>query len=119
VALSPSTVIHTDLILTSAHSLTGSFADIAGMTDVVSVEGPDSVILLQMSLQAELPGNDEVGEYRFTHDGARVGPVVSAFADDTDRGNGLTLMFALTGLSAGNHTFAVQGQNRVGTSGGE
>jgi len=106
----------TDLILTTAYTVTGSFADIADMSDTVTIAGTGSVVILMMSLNPEMPSNDECAEYRFTHDGARVGPEVSSFADSTDEGTGRTLMFALTGLSAGSHTFAVQAANRSGTA---
>ena len=105
----------TDLTLSSAYTVTGSFADIADMSATVTIAGTGSVVILMMSLNPEMSG-DECAEYRFTHDGARVGPVVSAFADATDEGTGRTLMFALTGLSAGSHTFAVQAVNRSGTA---
>ncbi len=104
----------TDLTLSSAYTVTGSFADIAGMSDTVTIAGTGSVVILMMSLNGEMGGGDKCAEYRFTHDGARVGPEVSSFADDTDEGTGRTLMFALTGLSAGSHTFAVQAVNRSG-----
>ena len=106
----------TDLTLTSAHTVGASFADIAGMSDTVTIAGTGSVVILLMSLNPELGSADECAEYRFTHDGSRVGPEVSAFIDSTDEGTGRTLMFALTGLSAGSHTFAVQAANRSGTA---
>ena len=104
----------TDLTLTSAHIIGASFADIAGMSDTVTIAGTGSLVILMMSLEGDSGGGDKCAEYRFTHDGARVGPEVSSFADSTDELSGRTLMFALTGLSAGSHTFAVQGANRSG-----
>lgn len=106
----------TDLTLTSAYTVTGSFADIADMSDTVTIAGTGSVVILMMSLNPELTSSDECAEYRFTHDGARVGPEISSFVDSTDEGSGRTLMFALTGLAAGSHTFAVQAANRSGTA---
>ena len=105
----------TDLSLTSAYTVTGSFAVITGMTTTVTIAGTGSVVLLAMTLNPELV-SDECAEYRFTHDGARVGPVVSSFVDATDEGSGRSLFFALTGLSAGSHTFAVEAANRSGTA---
>ncbi len=107
----------TDLTLTSAHTIGASFADIAGMSDTVTIAGTGSVVILMMSLNPEMvSASDECAEYRFTHDGARVGPEISSFVDAADEGTGRTLMFALTGLSAGSHTFAVQARNRSGTA---
>ena len=106
----------TDLTLTSAHTVGASFADIAGMSDTVTIAGTGSVVILMMSLNPEMTATDECAEYRFTHDGARVGPEVSSFVDASDEGSGRTLMFALTGLSAGSHTFAVQAANRSGVA---
>ena len=75
----------TDLSLTSAYTVTGSFAVITGMTTTVTIAGTGSVVLLAMTLNPELV-SDECAEYRFTHDGARVGPVVSSFVDATNDG---------------------------------
>ena len=105
----------TDLSLTSAYTVTGSFAVITGMTTTVTIAGTGSVVLLAMTLNPELV-SDECAEYRFTHDGSRVGPVVSSFVDATNEGTGRSLFFALTGLSAGSHTFAVEAANRSGTA---
>lgn len=105
-----------DIELTSAHTLTGSFADITGMTATVAIAGTGSVVLLLMSLNGDASdNNDETGEYRFTVDGSPVGAVITSFKDGTDEGNSCTLAFAVTGLSAAAHTFAVQGANVQGT----
>ncbi len=106
----------TDISLTSAHSFTGTFGDIAGMSDSVTVAGPGSVVILMMSLTpAQDPSGDACMDFRFTEGGSQVGAIVSGFADNSStQTNGVTMMFALTGLSAGSHTFAVQGRDRQG-----
>jgi len=106
----------TNLALTSAFTVTGSFTVITGMTTTVTIAGTGSVVFLMMTLNPDMGDNsDECAEYRFTHDGARVGPVVSSFKDATNEGTGRSLFFALEGLSAGSHTFAVEAANRSGT----
>lgn len=106
-----------DLSLTSAHAVGATFADITGMSATVSVNGPGSVVILMMGLNPIMDTTgDDCADYRFTHDGAAVGPIVSGFKDQVDKGSGRTLKFALTGLSAGSHTFAVQAQNRTGVT---
>jgi hypothetical protein len=105
----------TDLTLSTAHTIGGTFADIADMSDTVTIAGTGSVVILMMSLNQQMLALDDCAEFRFTHDGARVGPEISSLADQVDEGTGRTLMFALTGLSAGSHTFAVQARNRAST----
>ncbi len=110
----------TDLSLTSAHDFTAdTFEDITGMSDTVTIAGTGSVVLLMMSLtptQAAGTG-DSCVDLRFTEGGSQVGAIRSAFADSDSPNqeiNSATMMFALTGLSAGSHTFAVQGSTRKG-----
>ncbi len=106
----------TDLILTSANVFGGAFADITGMSDTVSIKDADSVVILMTSnVPAENVAADLCVEYRFTVDGSPVGGELSSFLDAPDEVSGIEMMFAVTGLSAGNHTFAVQGRNRFGT----
>ncbi len=110
----------TDLSLTSAHDFTAdTFEDITGMSDTVTIAGTGSVVLLMMSLtptQAAGTG-DSCVDLRFTEGGSQVGAIMSVFADSDDPNSeidGATMMFALTGLSTGSHTFAVQGSTRKG-----
>ncbi len=108
----------TDVILTSAHVFGGTFADITGMSSVVSIAGPDSVVIMMASL---VPRENVAGkicvEYRFTVDGSPVGGELASMVEQTPRFSGQELVFAVEGLSAGNHTFAVQGRNREATAG--
>jgi hypothetical protein len=104
----------TDLILTTAHVYTDTFADITGMSDVVSIESPGSVVILMTSnVPAENFGGDQPCiEYQFTVDGSPVGGELCSHIGAFPSLSGIEMMFAVTGLSAGNHTFAVQGRNR-------
>lgn len=105
----------TDLILTSAYVYTGTFADITGMSDTVSIKDTGSVVILMTSnVAAENVAADLCVEYRFTVDGSPVGGELSSLLDSPSEFSGIEMMFAVTGLSAGNHTFAVQGRNRFG-----
>jgi hypothetical protein len=108
----------TDFTLTSAYTVTGTWADITGMSDTVTIAGTGSIVILMMSLNPEAPGTRETAEYRFTSGGSPVGPEASARSDEAAANlvDGVTLMFALTGLAAGSHTFAVQAQNRLNTA---
>lgn len=109
----------TDLSLTSSHTFTGTFADITDMSATVTIAGTGSVVLLMMSVtptQAAGTG-DSCVDLRFTEGGTQVGAILSVFADSDSPNqeiNSGTMMFALTGLSAGSHTFAVQGAERKG-----
>lgn len=109
----------TDLVLTSDDTFGGTFADILGMSDTVSIVGTSSVVILMTS---NVPANkvdagDVCPEYRFTVDGSPVGPELSAFHDTDSEFSGREVIFAVDGLSAGNHDFAVQARNRSGTAG--
>lgn len=107
----------TDLILTSAYVYTGAFADITGMSSVVSIVDTESVVILMTSnVQAVNAGNNICVEYRFTVDGSPVGGELSSLQDNGTEFSGIEMMYAVTGLSAGNHTFAVQGRNRSGAA---
>ena len=103
-------------ILTSAFTVPATFGDIADMSETVTIVGTGSMVILMMSLNPEMNSNDACAEYRFTHDGAQVGPALSCTMDEVNEGSGITLFFALTGLAPGSHTFAVQAQRREQTA---
>ncbi len=108
----------TDIVLTSSDTFGGTFADITGMSDTVAIAGTGSVVILMTSNIPVLSGGgggDACAEYRFTVDGSPVGPELSASADTSSEYSGREIIFAVDGLSTGNHTFAVQARNRSGT----
>ncbi len=90
----------------------GSWTDITGMTSgSVTVAGTGSVILLMMTVSVDSSASDDTTQhFRFDIDGspASNGPEASSFSDLLDETNGCSLAFAVTGLSAGSHTFKVQ-----------
>ncbi len=101
---------------------TDGFAVIGvGETDVMSsgsvaVVGTSSVVLLIFSITPDDAGADETAEYRFTVDGSATGsPVARAFIDNTNEGSGTTMVWAVDGLSAADHTFAVEWDTASGT----
>lgn len=103
--------------LTSAGTGTGSWAVVPGMTATVDIAGIDSVVVMSAQIQMLSESADTTGDFRFTVDGSPVGPVVPAFTDNIGgRVNGNTLEHAVTGLSAGSHTIAVQFINVKGTA---
>ena len=105
-----------DKTLTSAFTVPAAWGDVTDMSEVVTIVGTDSMVILMMSLNPEMVETDACAEYRFTHDGAQVGPALSCTMDQIDEGSGITLFFALSGLAAGSHTFAVQAQRRENTA---
>lgn len=111
-----------DLTLVTADTFGGTFADIAGMAPAaVPVAGPNSVVIL-MTSNVPAPqdtGEDACAEYRFTVDGSPVGPELSALNDTPSEYSGREVIFAVDGLSAGNHTFAVQARSRHPTPNAE
>ena len=107
-----------DIELTSAASLTGSFALVTGFTATVNIVGTGSVVVLAFEVNGAIgaDSDDECGEYRFTIDASAVGsPVLSSFKDSTDEGTGRSMVWIVDGLSTGSHTFTVEGINRQGT----
>lgn len=104
-----------DKSLTSVSVFGGTFADITGFSQSVTVAGTGSVVILMMSVnpQQEVLADASV-DFRFTSGGSQVGPIMTRFLDTNSELNGATMMFALTGLAAGSHTFAGQARNRIG-----
>jgi hypothetical protein len=106
-----------DIELVSSGSLTGSFATVTGFSVTVNIVGPASVVALAFMLNGDMgDSSDDCGEYRFTVDGSPTGsPHLTSFKDSTDEGSGRSMMWTVDGLSAGSHTFTVEGINRTGT----
>lgn len=107
----------TDITVADEQTVPATFADIPSMSQVVTVNGTGSVVILiaTVTLKASA-ATDEGAQFRFTHDGSFVGPdCVNATKDEVDEGNGMTIIHALSGLSAGSHTFAVQWEIEFGS----
>ncbi len=85
-----------------------AWADLSGMTGSPTVQGTGSVCLLICHMTIEDATGDECMDVRMLVDGSPVGPVMSCFSDASDEANGVTLIHAVTGLSAAAHTFKVQ-----------
>ena len=109
-------------LLFSKLSATADAAD-AGYTlldemtsGAVSIAGTSSVVLLIFHITPEDTSTNETTIYRFTVDGSATGsPEASAFMDNVNDGSGVTMVWAVDGLSAGNHTFTVEWKNALGT----
>ncbi len=106
------TTLHATIDRTDAHSPT-TWADIPGFSTVESIAGTGSVVLLIALIPIRsTTGSDRTMEFRFTIDGSATNsPIVVAFADDVDETAGAHIVWAVDGLSTGNHTFAVQAQD--------
>lgn len=106
--------------VTSASSDTssGSWTEITDMTSgSVAVAGTGSVIKITFSITPDDTNTDETARYRFTIDGTAIsgGPVLPAFIDAAAEGNGLTMTYFVDGLTAANHTFAVEWITETGS----
>ena len=100
----------------SSGNAPGSWADINALAaSDITVQGTNSVLLLIFTLQ-QTTRTDNCAEYRFTVNGSSTGsPVLTQWTDNTNEGCGLTMVWAVDGLSGGANSFAVQWQNVQGT----
>ena len=101
----------------SADSSTGSFTQVDDMTLTVTVAGTGSVILLVAHVTIAAGGSSDIGaEFRLTEGGSPVGAVMGAVNDGVDETLAMGVVFAVTGLSAGDHTFTLEWANRQGSA---
>ena len=100
----------------AAHSLGGSYADVDDLVDTVDVVDEDSILLFGACFPGG-PSSDDTGVFRFFEDDDGEGPEVYCFQDDSGGhdGCGHSIYHAVSGKSAGSHTFSLRGQNITGT----
>ena len=81
------------------------------------VGSTNSVLLLIATITSDITtdGNDNGGDLRFAIDGVREGPDGEWFKDGSDDGCGISLCYAVTGLS-GSHEFRVEWRTQNGGS---
>ena len=106
-----------DLATQSAHSLTGAFALLPGLTANVTIGSTGSVVLLKMIVNPDVTdADDDCGEYVFTVDGDSTNsPNLTSLKDNVDQGSSRSMYWALSGFAGGSsHTFEVHGRNRSG-----
>lgn len=94
----------------------GTWGDVANLSaSGITVQGTNSVLLLIFTLQ-QTTRADNTAEYRFTVNGSPTGsPVLTQWCDNANEGCGLTMVWAVDGLSGDSNSFAVQWQNVQGT----
>lgn len=94
----------------------GTWTDINALSiGSITVQGTNSVLLLIFTLQ-QTTRTDNTAEYRFTVNGSPTGsPVLTQWCDNVNEGNGLTMVWAVDGLSGSANSFAVQWKNVQGT----
>jgi hypothetical protein len=103
--------LHADITLATSDTVpTTGWATISGMEKTgASIAGTSSVVLLLATITLNNASADDCVEVRFAVDGSRTdSPWCHMFHDATDEGNSLTMAWAVDGLSAGTHSFAVQ-----------
>ena len=113
------TTLHATIDRTDAHSPSPTvWADIPGFSTVESIAGTGSVVLLIALMQNNSgTGSDETFECRFTIDGSSTGsPIPLGYKDAADEASGTQAIWAVDGLSTGNHTFAVQAKDAKNSS---
>ena len=95
-----------------------AYADVPGLgASGVVVGSADSVLLLIATIPSDIAtdGDDQGGDLRFAIDGVREGPDGEWFKDGSDDGCGISLCYAVTGLS-GSHEFRVEWRTQNGGS---
>lgn len=109
-------ILHATIDRTDTFQPGASYADVPGFSTVESIAGTSSVVLLIAQIQGlKVDATDSTFDMRFTIDGSATNsPIMVAFTDrgSSDRSMGARLVWAVDGLSTGNHTFAVQVKRR-------
>ncbi len=97
----------------AAQATPATWTNVTDFSTVKTVAGTGSVVLLIVHVQVDTVDTaDRTMEFRFTVDGSATGsPVLVAFADANLEASGTQMHWAVTGLSAGTHTFAIQAQD--------
>ena len=100
----------------AADDLESSYTNVVGLSDTVTVDGTDAILVLAAGVTEDIgDSTDEAGAFRFADGGTGEGPENYVFKDSTDEGCGHSVYYAVTGKSAGSHTFSLQGQNKLNT----
>lgn len=110
----------TDISSSASHTIAGTYSNVGTganeLEETVTIAGTGSIVILMTTLGIRNTSiSDSSALFRMTHDGSHVGPELVTFSDNNTEANDITLMFALTGLSAGTHTFAVQAEILTGS----
>jgi hypothetical protein len=101
--------------LTSSDSSDGSWNDMLGMSQTVTPDSTDSVMLYWSCGRPNM-GNDDAAELKLARGGTRKGADLYNFSDDTNRAHGWCAIFAEDGLSS-NEAYSLQ-WTTGGSSGG-
>jgi len=102
--------LHASLDIQTSHSLTGSFANIAGMTATFSALNTNSVLLFAAGVQPT-PNGDNTGAYSFAVGGTIEGPQQYIFGDSTTEFCGHSIYYAKDAPDTDSHTYTLQGIN--------
>jgi len=106
-----------DIKSSASGSAPSSWGTVPGLSATgITVQGTNSVLLLIAHVQIDDVG-DETAEFRFKVNGSVVGsPILTAFADSSSgEVQGLTLVWAIDGLSGSANSFSVEWQIVTGT----
>lgn len=106
--------LHANAAPTDAYTWTGSFADVTGYSETVTIGSATSVVLIFAMLNIDLLMGESTGAARFTRGGSPIGPEINICMEDaTDEGSTSMLVWAETGIS-GSVTYKVQAKEVAG-----
>ncbi len=104
---------------TSGGSAPGTWGTVPGLSaSSITVQGTNSVLLL-LGTVTQAEASDDSAEFRFSVNGDATGsPVVKSFTDSSTAGevHGISLYWAVTGLSGSSNSFAMEWQDIVSGS---
>ena len=103
-------ILQANLSSTAAANPGATWSDLFA-TGNIDVDSTASIMLLIADVQIT-GANDAAIDFRFSVDGTLEGALTSCYTDATDEMTGWSGIHVVTGLSAGNHTFELQYQDR-------
>lgn len=108
-----------DITSTASGSSSGSWANVPGLSATsITVQSTGSLLLLITTVTLNDSSTDSTAAFRFYVNGAAItnGPEIQCFEDNTngERG-GMSMAYALTGLSGSTNSFSVQWITQTGS----
>jgi len=108
IEISSGAALESSIISSASHSAAASWGDDGALDATVNVASTASTLLHIANVAIDDPAPDESAAFRLAIDDAHEGAELTQFLDFSSGTSRTLLVAAKTGLSAGNHTFALQ-----------